>query len=643
MGDHRVTRIQSDADLRRFTRQLIQEVRALEHMIEQGLFDTGTRRIGAEQELFLVDTYGHAAPVIEELLAINESPDVVSELTRFNVEFNLDPLPFGGNALRKMEASIHERLAYVRELTARLGAEVVMCGILPTLHLSDLTLDNLTPEPRYFALNDAIQHLRGGAGKIQIRGTDELLLRHEGMMLEGCNTSFQTHFQVDPGTFAPYYNLAQAVAAPVLAAACNSPMLFGRSLWHETRIALFQQAVDTRSANVYLREMSPRVHFGSGWVKEGVAELYKEDIARFRVLLAPDRLDEDPFEVIARGDIPRLRALSLHNGTVYRWNRAVYGVSGGRPHLRIENRILPAGPTPSDEVANAAFWFGLVSGLAVRYGDIRPHLAFQDARTNFLQAARQGLGARLAWIGDLRLPAPELIERHLLPLAHEGLERAGINGDDREHYLGIIAARVGSRMTGAQWQIDSLAKMRETAPGCSASDCMEALVTATIARQKEGKPVHEWPLARLAERPPARRPEKTRVEHFMTTDLFTVHEDEIVDLVACLMDWQRIRHVLVEDEQHRLVGLVSHRNLLRYLTDEQAAARDDLVPVREIMVADPVTVTPETRAGDAIRLMRQHGIGSLPVVRDDQLVGIVTERDFIDLAGQVLDGVAGRE
>ncbi len=643
MGDQHVTHIQSNDDLRRFTRQLIQDVRALEYMIEEGLFDTGTRRIGAEQELFLVDRFGSPAPIIEELLEINTHPDVVSELTRFNAEFNLDPLPFGGDALSKMEAGIEERLAYVRGLAGRLDADVVMCGILPTLALSDLTLDNLTPKPRYFALNDAIQHLRGGAGQIQIRGTDELMLRHEGMMLEGANTSFQTHFQVDPGTFAPYYNIAQAVAAPVLAAACNSPLLFGRSLWHETRIALFQQAVDTRSANVYLREMSPRVHFGSGWVKKGVAELYKEDIARFRVLLAPDSAEEDPFAVLARGETPRLRALSLHNGTVYRWNRAVYGVADGTPHLRIENRILPSGPSVPDEVANAAFWFGLVSGMALRYGDVRQHLRFSDVKANFISAARLGLGARLSWMDGLRLPAPELIEGHLLPIAHEGLEKAGIADADRERFLGIIADRVRARVTGAQWHLDSLAQIRDANPTGSSAECMAALVAAAIARQKEGRPVHEWPLAEAGERTTSRTLAKTRVEHFMTTDLFTVHEDEIVDLVACLMDWQRIRHVLVEDEEHRLVGLVSHRSLLRYMTNYRASLSEELVPVRQIMVPDPITVTPETPTRDAIRLMRAHAIGSLPVVREGHLVGIVTERDFIEIAGEILDGLMEEE
>ena len=325
-----------------------------------------------------------------------------------------------------MERQAEEVLAYTRDLVKKAtGAEVVMAGILPTIHLSDMTLDNMTPSPRYYALNDAIAALRDGPGQFQIRGVDELFVKHDTIMLEGCNTSFQTHFQVTPAEFARYYNLAQVVAGPCLAAATNSPLLFGKRLWRETRIALFQQAVDTRSSNLYLREMSPRVHFGTGWVESSVTELFKEDIARFRVLLTAEEA-EDPFDVLARGDVPKLKALQLHNGTVYRWNRACYGITDGKPHLRIENRILPAGPTIVDEFANAAFWFGLVSGLARSGVDVKAEMAFDDAKSNFIAAARLGLGSQLVWLGGERVPAHELICDRLVPLAREGLAASGI-------------------------------------------------------------------------------------------------------------------------------------------------------------------------------------------------------------------------
>ena len=642
MGQHDVQHDSSAAALRDFTRHLMQDVRALEYMLQNGLFETSVRRIGAEQELFLVDERWQPAPIVEEVMERNDNPNVVTELTRFNLEFNLSPHLFGGDCLRQMEEELKETLAYTRRLVAEAGGRVIMTGILPTVHLSDLALDNMTPAPRYFALNDAIMRLRGGPAQFQIRGADELFVKHDSIMLEGVNTSFQTHFQVDPEEFARFYNIAQVVAAPCLAAATNSPLLFGKRLWRETRIALFQQAVDTRSSNLYLREMSPRVHFGTGWVKESVTEIFKEDISRFRVLLTT-KMDEDPFETLQRGDVPKLQALQLHNGTVYRWNRACYGMTDGKPHLRIENRILPSGPTPVDEVANAALWFGLVSGLAQRHEDVAEVMDFDDAKSNFVAAARGGLASQFRWIDRRQVPAHQLILNDLLPLARTGLSAAGIDADDIDRYLGIIEARVETRQTGAQWQLDSLAQMKREGPG-SRAERLTALVAAMSARQEQGHPVHTWALASMGEAGAPQRMRSARVEHYMSTDLFTVHEEESIEFVASLMDWQHIRQVIVEDEQHRLVGLVSHRRLLRYLAEQRPGrAPREAVPVREIMVHDPIAVSPETPTVEAIRLMREHHISSLPVVREDQLVGIITERDFIHLAGQLFDDARGAE
>lgn len=634
MGQHDVFPDQDQASLRRFTRQLLRDVRALEKMLEDGMFESGVRRIGAEQELFIVDNRWQPAPVVEEVLKASKDARIVTELMKFNLEFNLEPYRFEGRCLRKMEQQIDDTVAYVRDLVSTVGCEALMAGILPTITLSDLELDNMTPVPRYRALNDAISRLRGGPAELHIRGTDELYIKHHSITLEGCNTSFQTHFQVHPDEFTSLYNVAQTVAAPVLAAATNSPTLFGKRLWKETRIALFQQAVDTRSSNLYLREMSPRVHFGTHWVDDSVLEIFKEDISRFRVLLTAGEV-EDPFEALERGDIPMLEALQLHNGTVYRWNRVCYGVTDGHPHIRIENRILPSGPTAVDEVSNAAFWFGLVSGLSRAYPDIRRVMEFDDAKSNFVAAARLGLGSQLTWLEGRRVPAHELICQELLPLAHEGLKASGIDAEDVDRYLGVVRERVQSRRTGSQWQLDSLASMKKEG---TRFERLSAVVAATVKRQKEGRPVHEWPLARLEEGLIARRMEKTRVEQYMSTDLITVNEEELVELVACLMDWQRIRHVLVEDHDHRLVGLVTHRNLLRCLAEQgDSSPSKEGMPVKDIMVRDPISITPDTPTLEAVRIMRKNRIGALPIVRDGRLIGLITESDFIHIAGELLD------
>jgi len=625
--------------MRLFTRQLMQDMQALEHMLRENMFETDIRRIGAEQELFLVDQRWQPMPAAQAILALNDDPRLVTELTRFNLEFNLDPLVFEGSCLRQIEDQSNEILTRVRELASQVDALVVMAGILPTIHLSDLGLDSMAPMPRYTALNDAIMDLRGGPAQYQIRGVDELFFEHDNILIEGCNTSFQTHFQVTPEEFPHYYNIAQLIAAPCLAAACNSPILFGKRLWRETRIALFQQAVDTRSSNLYLREMSPRVHFGTEWCRSSVTEVYQEDIARFRVLMATE-LNEDPFALLERGEIPKLKALQLHNGTVYRWNRACYGITDGKPHLRIENRILPAGPTIVDEVANAAFWFGLVKGLGAAYDDISMLMEFDSAKSNFVAAARVGLATQLNWLHGERMPADELICEVLLPMARDGLVSANIDPADIDRYLSVIDERVKSRQTGSQWQLRSLAQMRRQPT--TRAERLEALVEKMLENQQGGEPVHTWKLAHYDERVAPRRIAGTRVEHFMATDLFTVHEDELVEFVAVLMDWQHIRHVVVENHQHELVGLVTHRSLLRYLAENSVGIDAGLdVPVSEIMVPEPITVTPETSTVDAIQRMREHHVGALPVIRENQLVGIITEGDFIRIAGQLLDSGLG--
>ena len=178
----------------------------------------------------------------------------------------------------------------------------LLVGILPTLDKSHLSLEAMTPKPRYRELNDAITRLRGGEFEFRLKGADELIVRHDNVMLEACNTSFQVHFQVGADEFARLYNIAQAVAAPVLAAAVNSPLLFGQRLWHETRIALFQQSVDTRDASSHVREQSPRVTLRPPLDRPLGHRDLPQDIARFRALLGAD-LDEDPFAELDAGRI----------------------------------------------------------------------------------------------------------------------------------------------------------------------------------------------------------------------------------------------------------------------------------------------------------------------------------------------------
>ena len=631
MTSHTVTSEIGKGSARAFSKALLKDLQALEKMLENGLIESGVRRFGCEQEMFLVNRAWRPAPVAMEVLERLDGEAFTTELARFNLEMNVEPMVLGGACLSTLQESIEELLDMAREAASEEGADVVLAGILPTLGKSDLTLDNISPMPRYYALNESLTRMRGRAYRLQIQGRDELQIEHDSVMLEACNCSCQVHLQVDSTEFAPMYNAAQAMTGPVLAAAVNSPVLFGKRLWAETRIALFRQSIDTRSTSVHLREFSTRVRFGDRWVKESVAELFQEDIAQFRVLLAQETV-EDPFEQLAAGDIPRLQALQLHNGTVYRWNRPCYGISEGKPHLRIECRVLPSGPTVLDEVANAAFWIGLVLGAKYEYGDITERLSFDDAKYNFLTASRQGLDAGLRWVDGQSVTAPELILETLLPLARAGLE-AYVDRSEIDKYLGVIHDRVQSRGTGSDWMMRSLSEMEDRG---SRSERMTALTAAIANRQSERKPCHEWELAMLEEAGGWTR-KYVKVEDYMTTQLFTVQEDELLEMVAFLMERNQIRNVPVEDEQNRLVGLVSYRSILRMASDMGNEGDKGTTPVKTIMERDPVCVTPETSTLEAIDMMRKNAVSCLPVLKGEKLVGLVTEADFMPIAYELLE------
>lgn len=632
MGDQNVDEKSDARELGVFMKHLLKDVHALELMLEKGMIESAVRRIGAEQELFLTDRTWHPAPRSTDILSRLDGASFTTELGRFNLEFNLTPVTFEGSCLNKLEAQLEQHLSELRRVASEFGCELVLTGILPTIKKSDLGLENMTPKPRYAALNEAMSRLRGGLYEFSIRGIDELRVQHDNVMLEACNTSFQLHFQIAPHEFAELYNVAQLISAPLLAGATNSPLLFGKRLWRETRIAVFQQAVDTRRATPYLRESKGRVSFGTRWVDSSILEIFREDIARYRLILGT-QIDEDPFEAIEKGAPPQLKALCLHNGTIYRWNRPCYGISNGKAHFRIENRVLPAGPTVIDSMANAAFFFGLLSGFSNEYGNPNGLMDFSDVRSNFLSAARLGLGAQFTWLDNRTVPAQELILKELLPLAREGLSKRKVNLQDIDRYLNVLEERIESRKTGSEWILSSFNSMRDQG---SRLERLAAITAGIVSRQRKGAPVHTWDQAVLDEAG-GWKPNYMRVDQFMRTDLVTVSENDTLELVANLMDWEKIRHVLVEDSQHRLTGLISYRAILRYYGKHGSDAAGQTVHVRDIMKHEPVTVSPETSTVKAIEIMRSHKIGCLPILQGERLVGMVTEREFMDIAAELLE------
>jgi CBS domain-containing protein len=611
---------------------LLTDLRALELMLEKGMFESGIRRIGAEQEITLVDSAYQPSPAGPDLLERINDDRATTEIGRFNVEFNCSPLELKGSALRDVHNEIKGLMGVASTHAAQMGVIPIMVGILPTLQPEHLSLDYMTDRPRYRALNDLITAARGGQYGLRIKGTDELTFTHDNVMVEALNTSFQLHFQVEPHEFAACFNAAQAITGPVLAASANSAVLFGKRLWHETRIAIFEQIVDTSTDVPNEREMLKRVRFGEKWVEESVLELYKADIARFRSLFSPEST-EDSLGMVERGEIPKLIALQTHNSTLYRWNRPCYGITDGKPHLRIENRVLPAGPTVGDEIANAALWFGLMVAMPTVYPDLTERMAFEDARSNFVAAARTGLDSKVRWIDGVAVSVRDLLLGELIPMARDGLKSCKIRKRDIDYYLGIVQARVESGMNGARWTINSVAKIHEHG---TRAERLASLTAATIARQQTGKLGHEWELAELNEGGTWEH-HYVRVGQYMKTDLYTVRADELIDLAASIMEWEHVRHVPVEDEAHNLVGLLSYRALLKLVSNPSRRQSNESIAVSDIMNPEPAFVSPETTTLEAIALMREHGTSCLPVVTGGKLVGIVTEHDYMRIAGQLLE------
>jgi len=636
MGTQTVERLNDETQRNAFIKSLLTDVRSLEYMLENDWFESGITRFGAEVEMVVVDN--------QTLKPVNIAMDVMKkmkypkwldgELAQFNLEFNLSPREFKGGNFNLMEKEIHQYLNKLEKTLATYESSYVLTGILPTLQKFNLNQENLTPRKRYFALIDAIKKLGLGRDvELKLFGIDELFVKHDTPLLEAANTSFQVHLQVDAPEYVKMYNIAQTLAAASISVSANSPLVFGKRLWHESRIATFEQALDTRTTHDHMREQSTRVSFGKEWINDSILEIYKEDIARFKVLLSSE-IKTNSWEQIQKNIAPELNALLVHNSTVYRWNRPQYGISpNGQPHLRIENRVMPAGPSVPDMMANAVFWLGAMKGMALNYDDIRKKIDYSALRDNFGRAARFGIEADFTWIRGKKIHVSELLRKELIPLAAEGLKSCKVNSRDISKYLGIIKDRVKKKTNGAIWMLDSYSHLLKQ--NVSKDETLTTLTACIMRNQKDNLPVHKWKKAELMQLGEY-KPLELKVSEFMATDLFTVEKNDLIELVGELMDWRKIRSVPVEDAQGNLEGLVTARLITRHLL-KQAEGTDKSTIVGDIMIAKPRTVTPETTIMEAMKLMRKHGIGTLPVVKNKVLVGMITESDFLDITSRLLE------
>ncbi len=477
------------ADHARFADRLEAQIAHLSRLCAQPDFGEGPPSIGAELELPLVGTDWRPRPCNLALLAALGDPRATVEIARFNLELNLSPVPAAGRPFTALGAEIAELLARLGPVAAAEGARVVPIGILPSVMASDLTHDAMTDLPRYRALERAVTSLRDGPAHIRIQGEEPLAFEYDGVMLEGANTSLQIHLRVPAARFSDMYNAAQLATVLAVAIAGNSPVFLDHLLWDETRIAVFKQSVDARSANDLVWHRPARVAFGHGWVRRSAAELFADAV----------RLHQPIFPVCDETHVdhpdaptPRLSELRLHLGTVWRWNRAIYDCSGDG-HLRIEFRALPGGPTIPDMLANAAFLLGLTVGLADDIDSLINGLPFAYAEASFYRAARDGLNAVLLWptvqgISPQERPARALASS-LLPTVERGLTILGVDQEERTRCLQVIADRLMVGQTGAQWQRVALHHLRRN---LSRPDALRQLVAEYAARSDTQAPVHTW-------------------------------------------------------------------------------------------------------------------------------------------------------
>jgi gamma-glutamyl:cysteine ligase YbdK (ATP-grasp superfamily) len=480
-----------EAEYRRFAQRLRESLCALQELLERPGFGEGAPSLGAEVEFSIIDRACRPLPMNRAVLAQSLDPRLQLELDRFNLEYNLSPVPASGRPFSALQAEMTEALEAVDAIAAVHGGRVVPIGILPTLQADDLGSLAMTDLPRYRALSAGLRRLRQGPFEVCIYGDEPLELTADDVTLEGANTSLQVHLRVSPRDFAATYNAVQLATPIALSAGANSPFFLGRRLWDETRVALFKQAVDDRDLRSADWRAPARVSFGHGWVRHGAHELFAEAVALFPPLL-PVTGDEHPLECARDGGLPGLDELRLHQGTVWRWNRAIYDPSAGG-HLRIEMRSLPAGPSPVDMIASAAFLIGLALGLRSRIESLLPGFPFEYAQRNFYRAAQHALDAQLLW-PEHSAPSPRALEarelvRQLLPVAEEGLDSCGVDSSESRTVLGVIQARLESGIIPARWQKQVVDRIRGTV---DRTEALTRMLELYVRESKSGRPVYEW-------------------------------------------------------------------------------------------------------------------------------------------------------
>lgn len=617
MGDFRVKKINSYEERNVFYKQVLRDIEVFDFMLNNNLISNDDNMIGAEQELALIDNYCAPHPESEAILKLLSDNHFTNELATFNLEINLDPLPLEGTCFSHMEEDLLKLLGSVDNAAKNTNGRVFLTGILPTIVREFLDYKYMSPEKRYKVLSDELRRLRKKDFSIYLQGVDDLQMDMKDILIESCNTSYQVHLQINASQFSRYHNWSQIIAGPVLASAVNSPLLFGKELWNETRIGIFKQSLDTRNFNSHYREKSPRVYFGRQWLEGDASEIWKKDVSMFPLIFRGIG-ENDPWTDLNNGIIPKLDSVRLHSGTTYTWNRLCYGVHDNKAHLRIECRYLPAGPSPSDEIANQLFWTGLMKAIPEEdkfwiNEDLRAY------KQNFLNAARFGLHSEMYWLGKY-YPTRDLILEKLIPLAAKGLTDFNVNTEDIEKYLSIIRDRVSSYQTGADWSINNFRRLIKKFKPSLAS---RILVTESLRHQEQNIPVGQWPeiTSESLHHYFGIYYKSLTVFDVMSAEIYSVNETMSIALAKNVMKFRQIHHLIVENDDHQFIGLINDK-IVNSIADKENTLLKDVDLIGDCFVSTTMKLE------EARNILNQNKLEALIIEENGRVVGILTLRDL---------------
>ncbi|MBK8621018.1 MAG: CBS domain-containing protein [Saprospiraceae bacterium] len=617
MGSFAITQIENLSQRNVFYRQIFEDIEAFDRLLAEGAIDKNDQTFGVEQELCFINHLGEPENVALKVLEQLKEPQFTNELALFNMEINLDPQSIKGKGIQKMADQLYHLTEKAGKAARKVDSAIFLAGILPTITSEHLTFDSMTPVDRYKVLSQELLKLRGKKFEIFLQGVDELHVKLDTILFEACNTSFQMHLQINPDKFAHYYNWAQMISGPLLSVCTNSPLLFGKELWSENRIALFKQSLDTRIHYNHYREKVSRVYFGDQWLRESPSYLWKNEVARFPLVFRGEGFPAAKDE-IKEGLKPSLRSVRLHTGTTYTWNRLCYGVDRNQAHIRIECRYIPAGPTIKDEIANLVFWLGLMKAAKYQEEDIFDKTNFSSVKNNFYQAARYGILSEFDFFGK-NLPAVVLCENTLIPLASRALKEEGMDPDLVDKHLKVIADRVTKNQTGATWMVENHRKLLSR---FKPSLISKILVTTSLEYQKKDVPVSEWqPIVE----------DKLHYffqQHFdaltakdvMSNKIQTVSTEATVAFAFHIMEWQDFRHLVVEDNKDRFIGLVCRSDIEQHQDSEESIIQFIHEGVKLVETTTPLT--------EIQNYLAEAPDKAVIVIRNLKTVGIITENDL---------------